>query len=249
MTNRLIVLSPHFDDAIFSIGGILAAWRCRFQSIIVINIFTSNPPLELTPQAKLFHKKYKNINPVTIRSMHDQEAFSNYNVEKINLDFIDAIYRFDAINKKPNYQDPIDIFAKINPKDKYLIANIFKTIEKQINLSNEDVLLSPLGIGGHVDHEITRLVAESFEQPLVLYYEDCPYSFQPNIRDSRQALTINMHPLVVPIDRNYMSLKIKAISEYNSTVSIKNFVKYMSEVKPQGYGERLWSFSPIQQLF
>ena len=115
MINRLIILSPHFDDAIFSVGGLLAACSSQFKSMIVVNIFTSNPPKELTPQAKLFHRRYIDENPVAIRCMLDQRAYSHYNIEIINLDFLDAIYRFDVINKKPNYLDPIDIFSTVNP--------------------------------------------------------------------------------------------------------------------------------------
>ena len=249
MINRLIILSPHFDDAIFSVGGLLAACSSQFKSMIVVNIFTSNPPKELTPQAKLFHRRYIDENPVAIRCMLDQRAYSHYNIEIINLDFLDAIYRFDVINKKPNYLDPIDIFSTVNPKDTYLAVSIFKSIEQQFKLTNEDVILSPLGVGGHVDHEITRLAAENFEQPLVLYYEDCPYSFQPTIRSSRQVLTIDMYPLIVPIDSNCLSLKITAIKEYNTPVSTNCFVNYMAEIKPHAYAERLWAFNPMSQLF
>lgn len=249
MINRLIILSPHFDDAIFSVGGLLAAWSSQFKSMIVVNIFTSNPPMELTPQAKLFHRRYLDENPVAIRCMLDQRAYSHYNIEINNLDFLDAIYRFDVINKRPNYLDPIDIFSTVNPKDTYLASSIFKSIEQQFKLTNLDVILSPLGVGGHVDHEITRLAAENFEQPLVLYYEDCPYSFQPTIRSSRQALTIDMYPLIVPIDSNCTSLKITAIKEYNTPVSTNCFVNYMAEIKPHGYAERLWAFNPMSQLF
>jgi LmbE family N-acetylglucosaminyl deacetylase len=249
MINRLVILSPHFDDAIFSVGGLLAAWRSRCKSMIVVNIFTSNPPKELTPQANLFHSRYMDKNPVAIRCMLDQRAYSHFDIEIINLDFLDAIYRFDVINKRPNYLDPIDIFSTVNAIDTYLAVSIFKSIEQQFKLTNEDVILSPLGVGGHVDHEITRLAAENFERPLILYYEDCPYSFQPTIRSSRRALTIDMYPLIVPIDSNCISLKIKAIKEYNTPVSTNCFVNYMAEIKPEGYAERLWAFNSMSQLF
>jgi hypothetical protein len=38
-----------------------------------------------------------------------------------------------------------------------------------------DVVLAPLGIGNHVDHLITRHVAETSNPPSLLYYSEVPY--------------------------------------------------------------------------
>ncbi len=43
-------------------------------------------------------------------------------------------------------------------------------------LKVDDILVIPLTVGNHVDHQIVRIAAEQLERPL-LYYADAPYVF------------------------------------------------------------------------
>jgi len=79
----LIIISPHFDDAVFSVGGILAEYQ---SNKTIITIFNS-------PEYDIGHLTY----------WDNLSGFNNnLNSNIINLDFLDNQYRNNSINLTQN---------------------------------------------------------------------------------------------------------------------------------------------------
>lgn len=243
MIKRLFVLSPHFDDAIFSVGGLISLFSSHFEQIYIINVFSATPPLdfELPPQASRFHEKFSHDDPVAYRRSLDTIAFNSYNVKILYVDALDAIYRIHPLTNKPLYLDPVDIFTKIHACDFQLISLITSKILSFVCLSPFDLVLSPLSIGGHVDHEITRLVGEQLAYKQLLYYEDCPYVFQKTLRNSPNHCRQFLNLLDVYIPKHDVMKKENAIDVYASSIPTNEFIQYMrSHDRSQRCIERLF---------
>jgi hypothetical protein len=75
------------------------------------------------------------------------------------------------------YQNEEDIFGGLNPEEIALIDHLSQDLGNQ--LPPEVILAAPLGIGNHVDHEITRKAVRELEIP-VYYYADYPYLRDPD---------------------------------------------------------------------
>ena len=114
-----------------------------------------------------------------------------------------------------------------------------------------------LGVGNHVDHQVTRLAAEKAVGDKLLFYEDYPYAIAPGAVE----LIVNEKPVtwrsqIIHIPEEVLSVKIKAIAAYVSQLS--TFFLDLSDLDHQVRqfnrtvgGERIWhrasSFEPGQR--
>lgn len=239
-------MSPHFDDAAFSTGGIASLCSAYFDEIHIINIFSASPPsgIELPPQATCFHRNFSEHDPVAYRRSLDTIAFNHYNVKLSYIDQLDAIYRINPENEAPLYLEPVDIFTQIHTVDYNLIPIICSKIISLTSPSLHDLFFAPLSIGGHVDHEITRLVGEKVAKFQLIYYEDCPYAFNETIRNTSSFCSKGMESTEICIPPDHVSNKIRAINAYQSTISTESFIQYMKSHDMQsGCIERVFYYS------
>ena len=229
MKKRLFILSPHFDDAAFSCGGIASSCSTYFDEIHIINIFSASPPtgIELPPQALNFHQNFNEFDPVAYRRNLDINAFNLYGIKLSYVDQLDAIYRINPDSNAPLYLEPIDIFTQIHAADYQLIPLICTKIISLTCPSLYDLFYVPLSIGGHVDHEITRLVGEEMAKSQLIYYEDCPYAFNETIRNTPSFCSQGMDSVEIYIPPLHVLKKESAINAYHSTIPTKSFIQYM----------------------
>ena len=94
--------------------------------------------------------------------------------EPRHLSFVDCIYRSSS-QGEPYYQTPADLFGGLDPREGDLIDEVCAALEEF--LPPEVNLIAPLGIGNHVDHDLTRKAASRLGRQL-LYYPDYPYAFE-----------------------------------------------------------------------
>lgn len=172
--NNVIVFSPHFDDAILSMGGLLSHFVKSGKNIKVINVFTKSFLLD-TPLTQRLLRQANMSNVVTYflaRIDEDKEAFKKLGIKNVeNLGFIDGAWRIGE-NKFPLY--PQFVKGGINPDDRIEDLIRIKISKMKIDPSN-NIVFAPLARGKHVDHQIVRnIVCSIFEN--VIYYSDFPYS-------------------------------------------------------------------------
>ncbi len=170
---RWIYISPHFDDAVLSCGGLI--WK-QTQKGIPVEIWTvcagDAPPGPLSVLAMDCHQQWgieSAEGVVAARRIENQEAAALVGAETVNFSIPDCIYRHSPTGE---LLYPEDVFAPIHTFEKNLDAGIAATLTSE--LEPDDKVISPLAIGGHLDHVLTRLAAEHLDRP-VWYYADIPY--------------------------------------------------------------------------
>jgi LmbE family N-acetylglucosaminyl deacetylase len=170
---RWIYLSPHFDDAVLSCGGLIFEQTRQGIQAEIWTIMAGNPPAgPLSEFARQNHALWGlpgGEETVAMRRAEDKAAAAIVGAELIHLDFPDCIYRRSS---KGDYLYTGTVMTSPAPGDRKLPRRIATALRS--GLSQDDLLVCPLSLGGHVDHILVRQAAESLQRPL-LFYADIPY--------------------------------------------------------------------------
>ena len=184
---KVYIISPHFDDAMLSCGGLILQIRSKCN-LKIINIFTKAHKGPYTLSAKRFLKISGSFKDATVlfksRNMEDKSVFTQLGIKTINLGFEDSLFRRKTKSK---------FFGKILPEMNHIYPtyrwhvlgdikneeNLFNGIRKKLAkfAKKDEIAIVPSGIGNHVDHLIARELCEKLFKNLV-FYSDFPYSLR-----------------------------------------------------------------------
>jgi LmbE family N-acetylglucosaminyl deacetylase len=216
-TMRWIYISPHFDDAVLSCGGLI--WE-QTHSGIPVEIWTvmagDPPPGPVSELINRVHSEWNTGTPqetVTQRRIEDQNAARSVGATVRHLKIIDALYRRTNTGSLLYTQDVLDP-VPVNPRDVGIIDEVTQQIAA--NLNQHDTLVCPLAIGGHVDHIITRKAVEALNRP-VWYYADVPYLLKHG--DVLAPATSNLKEKTFFISTQGLTAWQKGIEAYASQMS------------------------------
>lgn len=154
------VLSPHLDDAVFSLGCWLRRWTELDLSISVLNFYTvsSYAPWVSSPAAIAARRRYEDRQ--ALRAVSPQIAVTN-------LDLLDAPLRLGSAVSAVMQQD----VAAVRQVDVDHLQAHLRPIR------SPSLVVAPLGLGGHIDHLTVREAARrSLPEHLLAFYEDLPYA-------------------------------------------------------------------------
>jgi LmbE family N-acetylglucosaminyl deacetylase len=171
---KWVYLSPHMDDAAISCGGLV--WE-QIQAGDLVEIWTictgDPPPGPLSLFAQEIHARWQTgSQAASIRRQEDRQSCLELGAAWRHLSIPDCIYR-TAADGAHLYASEQALFGDLQPADSILVEAISRDI--LTHLSEQDILVSPLAIGGHVDHQLTRTAADATGRPL-WYYADYPYA-------------------------------------------------------------------------
>jgi LmbE family N-acetylglucosaminyl deacetylase len=174
-----IYLSPHFDDVALSCGGLV--WD-QVQAGSAVSIWTicagSTPTGELSPFAKELHIRWclnedaTNEDSTGKRRIEDIKSCRSLGANWRYFTLPDCIYRRNPHTGEFMYASEISLNGPLQPADTLTIMALQEEIKYY--LPADTVLVSPLGLGNHVDHQLTRLAAEGLDFT-TWYYADYPY--------------------------------------------------------------------------
>lgn len=184
---KWIYLSPHLDDAVFSCGGLILDQTRQGHEVDIWTIFAGDPPGEdLSEFATLLHKVWNaGPNPVRERREEDLEACRIVGARAVHFPYPDCIYRHSAVDGRSLYPGREAIFGGWDPEEADLIRSLVQRFEKDIPRNAQ--LISPLGIGNHVDHALTRQAAQRLGREL-WYYADYPYAREKTGKESLRVM-------------------------------------------------------------
>ncbi len=171
---KWIFLSPHLDDVIYSCGGFIWDLTESSASVEIWTLFAGDPPASgLSNFADQMHQSWGlTENPVQARREEDQKACNLLNAIPRYFNYLDCIYR-----RSPEgvylYESDQALFAGMDPSEVGLVDEISARLAEEI--PQEVRLVGPLGIGNHVDHEITRKAVNRMQRSS-LFYADYPYA-------------------------------------------------------------------------
>lgn len=166
----IVVLSPHLDDAVLSLGSHIIKWKKEGKKIKVITVFNRFGNRKNLPSYTKDYLQKSGFDTVVrfenARNREDQDAMKMLGVEYEHWDFIDAGFR--GVYKTREAL----LSGTINNKDNELV----KQIEIKIKTLSSELFLVPYGVGGHVDHLIVKKAAEKMETRG--HYLEQPYLWQ-----------------------------------------------------------------------
>ncbi|MEI5687558.1 PIG-L deacetylase family protein [Sphingomonas kyungheensis] len=164
---HIVAISPHLDDAAFSVGGYLAARARAGDRVTIVTCFTGNvaQPTGFALACQLDKGLSADIDYMALRRGEDRDACAVIGAEAVHLPFLEAPHR--------GYASAPALFAD-RRSDDGLLAPLTVALGEQIERLAPDRLLGPLAIGDHVDHWVVRdaLAATGADH---LLWEDWPY--------------------------------------------------------------------------
>jgi LmbE family N-acetylglucosaminyl deacetylase len=182
MKKKIVILSPHLDDAVLSCGEHILAWKKSGFAVEVISLFTSFQAKKLSPETKryLTESGFSSLSAFEKeRKSEDRAAMKVLSVPFQHLNLIDGGFR--QSKQFPTYPTREILFAgRIAASDFSVVQQVVKKLE-QINKKTQSThVVIPLGVGQHVDHLIVRKSAEIvFPSQKIWYYADQPYVRNP----------------------------------------------------------------------
>lgn len=170
---RWIFLSPHFDDAVLSCGGMLWELAQDGHRVEVWTICAGDPPPgHLPPFAAELHARWQmEAHSVAARAAEDRAACQAVSAAWRHFYLPDCIYRW-LPDETPLIHRRDDLFDLRKPLNPVEVEQVRGWLAE--NLPAGSRLVVPLTIGGHIDHRTVRAAAEGL--PIRLwYYADYPY--------------------------------------------------------------------------
>jgi LmbE family N-acetylglucosaminyl deacetylase len=229
----ITVLSPHRDDAGFSLGLALSAWSAASVELRVLNFFTQS--------AYSPHSSAETVGGVSaIREEEDQRAlaFIHPRIEVISLDLLDAPLRLHI---------PFSQITQPESAEKISLAELEQLSRNIKQHCAGSLLVAPLSLGNHVDHVAVHYAAiQSCLPERLAFYEDLPYATwtSPEDLQSRIAFVgdktgIPLEPLVVQMPDG-VTRKRQIASFYRSQITAEEAHAIAQFSQSYGSGERLW---------
>lgn len=223
-----IFLSPHYDDAALSCGGLMAQLSAAGEHTVAATLFGGKPDYaRLSPFARMIHgRPLAGQDPIEQRRAEERRALALLEAESWQGDYLDCIYRQDATQARWLYSSEDALFGPVDPADDDLVDELARWLAAQATRPEEVILYAPLAIGNHVDHQIVQRSAALLQQRgyPVRFYEDYPYI----VRDpaglerslDRLAARGRWQVHVAPLQQADLQRKIDAVLAYASQLGV-----------------------------
>lgn len=236
-----IYLAPHLDDVVLSCGGQICELTGAGETVLIVSITAGDPPLEaLPPFAAAHHESWQlDHNAVADRRAEDRAACALLGADWAHLTVRDAIYRRDPVSGEALYNNDVQLFGPVNSAETPLITTIANKLRA---LPTATRVISPLAVGNHVDHQLTREAAEAAFGDALTYYEDYPYVQRHGLGNRVDGAWASD---TLSVSAEALATKLDAIAAYESQVehlftSSAEMRQLVSDYVKQVSGERLW---------
>jgi len=146
MAGTVLVISPHLDDAVLSLGGSIAAWTAAGTRVVIASVYTRGPPLDtIAPSMRKFAD-------YTLRCAEDDDASRAVGAEVLRLGQIERAFR-------PPFLTGWSFFTTPEARTGFTgLAAVTAALAPLADLDPVRIMV-PLGIGNHVDHVEAMLAA------------------------------------------------------------------------------------------
>ena len=229
----LTVLSPHRDDALFSLALALSRWSKFSSPITVLNFFTVSSYAPLSTASSISAVS-------TLRRSEDRRALYRIDprIKAISLGFLDAPLRMNisvgSITALENEQ--------LRPAGE--TRDLARSMQPYFRCC---LVLAPLALANHIDHRAVYSAALTVQAGQRLgFYEDLPYAtwvsgdeLATRLAETERATGVPLKPLVIQ-GKGGVAKKRRDIRVYRSQIRRNEadvIARYASRF---GGGERIW---------
>ena len=186
---RVLAVSPHLDDAVFSAGASLARLVDAGHDVTVLTCFTASVP-DPTGFA-LACQTDKGLAPevdyMALRRAEDRAATAVVGASPVHLPLREAPHR--------GYDSAPALFAGVRTDDV-----VWQDVLEALRSYDADLWLGPRGLGSHVDHlQVVRAVA-ALGRP-TLWWRDAPYALKAPDATPSPDLPSGLVEVALPEDR------------------------------------------------
>lgn len=241
MMKKVLILSPHLDDAVLSCGDLISKYVKEGYLVDVLTIFSGSEDKEnLSTAAKQFHSNcFLDHNAMLIRKEEDKKAHDFLGCNSLYLDKLECLYRRDNLGYL--YPDLNNIYHLEYNREKENIKCLSN--ELQDIAKNYDIVYAPLGLGKHADHlmvnEAMKLIDGNYE---LYFYEEVAYVCYYYRSNKFSDWGKGMKNKLIEISDDEYDKKISAILLYRSQLRIlwENRIQFESEMESfsKNYGNR-----------
>lgn len=217
---KRLILSPHLDDAVLSLGAAIHHWSRAGDDVLVVNVCAGSPDLPRYSRfARELHTRwgYSADRAVALRRREDRAALKLVGAPGRYLGELDAPYRSGG-NGRWLYPTVDAIFGPVHPSEQRPDDSLARRLRALARRWGADRVYAPLGIGNHVDHVRVRLAAEHAALPLA-YYEDTPYAMRETRTPDWLGRASGLRRNLVACSRLDLAAKRAGILAYLSQVS------------------------------
>jgi LmbE family N-acetylglucosaminyl deacetylase len=209
---KWIILSPHLDDGVLSCGGLITGLVPK-ADVEIWTLFCGAPICgPYSPAGKWLHSISGGVAGRSLtrqRRQEDTKACKVLGAGHRHFHWRDAVYR--------KARDGRFLYNECKQKswhvdDEPMISEMATTLRDE--LSREDQLLVPLGVGRHVDHLIARQAAETSGHTQMAFYAEIPYiQLQAN---QHPESTVSLQSVRYTVNLDQIKQWIKATECYIS---------------------------------
>lgn len=185
---RVVAVSPHLDDAAFSVGGTLAALADAGHEVTVVTCFTRSvpDPAGFALACQLDKGLSADVDYMALRRDEDAAAMAALGAASRHLDLPEAPHR--------GYTSAPDLFAGVHDGD-----DAWRSVCTALADVPGDLWLAPQALGAHVDHlQVLRAVA-ALDRP-TLWWRDSPYVLREPGALPGPDLPAGLTPVELPQD-------------------------------------------------
>jgi LmbE family N-acetylglucosaminyl deacetylase len=163
-TSTTVVISPHLDDAVLSVGGSIATWTAAGERVVVATVFTDGPPPERITRAMRPFADYQ------ARRAEDAAACAALGADVHWLGLVERAFREPFLPASACFTTPVDRFGFA------MLPAVTASLAALEPLEPERILV-PLGVGNHVDHVEVMVAATEWAiargwRERLRFYED-----------------------------------------------------------------------------
>jgi LmbE family N-acetylglucosaminyl deacetylase len=192
---KIVVLSPHRDDAAFSLSLSLSHWLAMGHSVTLLNVFTRSLYAPYSDaETKSLETRLDYVSK--LRKKEDEKFLSAFDgkMTMVDLDVVDAPIRLKC---DASIVCDMDVRA-----DDFAIPRVQEGLAELV--TEDTALVLPLGLGHHVDHRTSRDAAlEMSARVPCAFYEELPYAMRDGVRVDltrfREGASTRFHEELFPV--------------------------------------------------
>ena len=178
----VVVLAPHLGDAVLSCGALLTYAASR-TSVTVVTFFTEGGTAPYTRSARQYLRRVGERDAEAVyqrRREQDRAALEPLGITCVHAGLAAALFRRRPATQSGSPLSHVYPFYRAHVASGRIVAADAGTLREvreiihRVAGSGLNLVLAPLGVGGHVDRVLVRTAAQSSGAP-VAYYEDFPH--------------------------------------------------------------------------